>query len=185
MSETSRRGVTFEEVDAHAEALFRLMPKGPPEWAHHDLTFGQLRLLFTLGQSGPVSIGQLADMLGVADATASEFVDRVERRGLAIRIHRADDRRVVDCRLSDEGARLLAEIQGARQGAMRQMFVLLTPDELADFDRLLQIMAERWSAAFPSSASTEGGQQVSHGTRPATPAGAGGRPAPDAGGGPA
>jgi len=126
------------------------MPKAPPEWAHHDLTFGQLRLLFTLGQSGPVSVGQLAEMLGVAAATASEFVDRVERRGLATRSHRADDRRVVECRLSDEGAGLLADIQGARREAMRRMLVVLTADELADFDRLIRLMAERLSAASPS-----------------------------------
>lgn len=132
------------------------MPKGPPDWAHHDLTFGQLRLLFILGQSGPISIGQLADMLGVADATASEFVDRVERRGLAIRSHRADDRRVVDSRLSDEGARLLAEIAGARQEAMRRVLTVLTPEELADVDRLLRVVAERL-AAIQSSASAEGG----------------------------
>lgn len=141
---------------AHARALGRLMPGGPPRWASHDLTFGQLRLLFVLRQSGPVSIGQLADMLGVTAATASEFVDRVERRGLAVRIHRDDDRRVVDCRLSDEGARLLAEIQGARQDAMRRVLALLTQDELAQFDHLLQIMAERLSASSPTSASTEG-----------------------------
>jgi DNA-binding MarR family transcriptional regulator len=156
MTETSGHAATFEEIEAHSQALFGLMPKGPPGWAHHDLTFGQLRLLFTLGGSGPVSVGQLADMLGVTDATASEFVDRLERRGLAVRSHRADDRRVVDCQLSDDGAHLLAEIQGAQQTAMRQMLGLLTADELAQFDRLLQIMAERLSAA-QSSASTQGG----------------------------
>ena len=154
------------------------MPKGPPDWANNDLTFGQLRLLFVLGQSGPVSIGQLADMLGVTDATASEFVDRVERRGLAIRSHRADDRRVVDCRLSDEGARLLAEIRGARREALRQVLALLTAAELAEFDHLLQIMAERLPAASVSTASTEGEPQVNPGTPPASPArDAGGVPA--------
>ncbi len=156
MAETSKDAVTFDDVAAHAQALGRLMPSGPPGWASHDLTFGQLRLLFVLRQSGSVSIGQLADRLGVTDATASEFVDRVERRGLATRIHRADDRRVVDCRLSDDGARLLAEIQGARQDAMRRVLALLAPDELAQFDHLLQIMAERLSASAPTSASTEG-----------------------------
>ena len=154
------------------------MPKGPPDWANNDLTFGQLRLLFVLGQSGPVSIGQLADMLGVTDATASEFVDRVERRGLAIRSHRADDRRVVDCRLSDEGARLLAEIRGARREALRQVLALLTAAELAEFDHLFQIMAERLPAASVSTASTEGEPQVNPGTPPASSA-------RDAGGGPA
>jgi DNA-binding MarR family transcriptional regulator len=147
MAEISGRTVTLDEVDAHTRELFEMMPKGPPEWAHHDMTFGQLRLLFVLGQCGPVSVGQLADKLGVTDATASEFVDRVERRGLAIRSHRADDRRVVDCQLSDDGVRLLSEIQGARQAAMRRVLALLTAQELADFDRLIQIMAERLSAA--------------------------------------
>jgi len=150
MAETPGHAVTLQDVEAHVRALGRLMPKGPPDWAHHDLTFGQLRLLFVLGQSGPVSIGQLAHMMGVTDATASEFVDRVERRGLATRSHRLDDRRVVDCQLSDEGASLLAEIAGARRKAMHQVLAVLAPEELADFDRLIRLMAERLSAASPS-----------------------------------
>ena len=166
----------MDDIEAHVQALGRLMPKGPPDWAHHDLTFGQLRLLFVLGQSGPVSIGQLADMLRVTDATASEFVDRVERRGLAIRSHRTDDRRVVDCRLSDEGVRLLAEIAGARRKAMRQVLAVLTPEELADFDRLIRVMAERLSAALPS-AQTEGGTLVDSGTQPMSPSPGPGGPA--------
>jgi DNA-binding MarR family transcriptional regulator len=177
MAETSGPTVTFGDIEAHVLELGRIMPKGPPDWAYHDLTFGQLRLLFVLGQSGPISIGQLADTLGVADATASEFVDRVERRGLAIRSHRADDRRVVDCRLSDEGALLLAEINGARQEAMRRVLTVLTPEELADVDRLLKVVTERL-AAIQSSASAEGGTRVNSGTPPKTTARA-------AGGGPA
>src|SRR5664280_3243936 len=175
MPEISGRAVTLDEIQAHAEALFQLMPKGPPEWAHHDLTFGQLRLLFVLGESGPVSIGQLADMLRVTDATASEFIDRVERRGLASRSHRADDRRVVDCKLSDEGARLLAEIAGARQVAMRQVLAILTPEELADVDRLLRIVTKRLSAAIQSSASAEGGTHVNSGKPLTSPAHKAGR----------
>lgn len=177
MAERSGRPVTFDEVEAHTEALFELMPKGPPGWAHHDLTFGQLRLLFMLGESGPVSIGQLADMLGVTDATASEFVDRLERRGLAARSHRADDRRVVDCGLSDEGVRMLAEIQGARQAAMRKLLALLTAEELTQFDNLIQIMAGRMSAVLPSFASAKGGSNVNSVRPPASPArdGGGGR----------
>jgi DNA-binding MarR family transcriptional regulator len=166
----------LDDIEGHVQELGRLMPKEPPDWAHHDLTFGQLRLLFVLGQSGPVSIGQLADMLRVTDATASEFVDRVERRGLAIRSHRADDRRVVDCKLSDEGVRLLSEIAGARRKALRQVLVVLAPEELADFDRLIRLMAERLSAALPS-AQTEGGTLVDFGTQPMSPARGGGGPA--------
>jgi|ERR1035437_744389 DNA-binding MarR family transcriptional regulator len=176
MAEASGPAVTLDDIEAHVQELGRLMPKGPPDWAHHDLTFGQLRLLFVLGQSGPVSIGRLANLLGVANATASEFVDRVERRGLAIRSHRADDRRVVDCKLSDEGVRLLAEVAGARRKAMRQILAVLAPDELTDFDRLIRLMAERLSAALPS-AQTEGGTFVDSGTQPMSPSPGYGGPA--------
>jgi DNA-binding MarR family transcriptional regulator len=147
MAETSGHTVTVDEVEAHLQALVQLMPKGPPDWANNELTFGQLRLLFTLGQRGPVSIGQLAEMLGVTAATASELVDRVERRGLVRRHHRADDRRVVECELGDEGTRLLAQIAGARQQATRLMVAVLTQEELTDFDRLLGVMGERLAAA--------------------------------------
>jgi hypothetical protein len=51
---------------------------------------------------------------------------------------------------------------------------LLTAQELADFDRLLQIMAERLSVAIQSSVSTEGGTQVnSEMSRPSAAPGAG------------
>ena len=186
MAEASRHAITFDDIEAHVQVLFDLTAKGPPGWAHYDMTFGQLRLLFVLGRSGPVSIGQLADMLGVTDATASEFVDRVERRGLAIRSHRADDRRVVDCNLSDEGARLLAEISGARRAGIRRALAVLTPEELAELDRLFVIVAERLSAAPTPPTSREGATHVNSGTPPTSPArSAGGGPAHDAGGGPA
>jgi len=178
MPEPSGPAITLDEVDRHTQALFELLPKPQPKWANHDMTFGQLRLLFVLGQAGQVSIGQLADKLGVTNATASELIDRVERRGLVLRMHRADDRRVVDCKLSEDGALLLAQIQGTRQQSMRRVLGLLTAQELAEFDRLLQIMAERLSTAIQSSVSTEGGTQVnSEMSRPSPKPGAGeGRP---------
>ena len=147
MTETSGHAISVEEIEAHIQALVRLMPKGSPDWAKNDLTFGQLRLLFTLGQSGPISIGQLAEMLGVTAATASELVDRVERRGLVSRRHRADDRRVVESQLSEEGVQLLVQIAGTRQQATREALSVLDEEELADLGRLLRAMAERLAAA--------------------------------------
>jgi DNA-binding MarR family transcriptional regulator len=178
VTETSAPLVTLDETVAHVQALLQVARKEPPLWAQYDLRFGQLRLLFVLAQSGPVSIGHLAGMLGVTDATASEIVDRLERRGLAIRSHRADDRRVVECLLSDAGSRLLADVTGARREALRASLSVLNASELAQLDALLQVMADRLSAASPSSASTEGATKVNLGTPPGNSAG-------DAGGGPA
>ena len=167
MAEVSGRDHTFDEIEAHIQALGQLLPNRPPAWTRHDLTFGQLRLLFKLRQSGPVSIGELADLLGVTDATASELVDRVERRGLVIRVHRADDRRVVDCQLSDEGVRLLAQVAGARREGLRQALTVLTPDELAQFDRLLWLMAERLKGLTPVNLTAQPANPVPDGEGPA------------------
>jgi DNA-binding MarR family transcriptional regulator len=178
MGERSGPVVTIEDALAHVQALFQAVRRGPPPWAQHDLRFGQLRLLFVLAQAGPVSIGHLAGMLGITDATASEIVDRLVRRGLVIRSHRADDRRVVECRLSDAGASMLADIAGARREALRAPLSVLTASELAQLDGLLLIIAERLSALPPTLASTEGESQVDHGTPPTSPAPyAGRRPA--------
>jgi DNA-binding MarR family transcriptional regulator len=169
MAEVSGHTLSFEEIEAHVQALGKLLPNRPPAWTDHDLTFGQLRLLFKLRQSGPVSIGDLADALEVTAATASELIDRVERRGLVIRSHREDDRRVVECRLSDEGLRLLTQIAGARREGLRHALAVLTPPELAQFDRLLCAMSERLSAASSSTATSEGATQMDFRAQPASP----------------
>lgn len=145
MAEASLPAVTIDEIVICVQALVRAARSGPPPWASHDLTFGQLRLLFVM-QSGAISIGRLAEMLGVTDATASEIVDRLVRRGLATRNHRPDDRRVVECVLSEDGARLLAEVGGARREVLRRALAVLEPDELAQFDGLLRTIAERLTA---------------------------------------
>jgi DNA-binding MarR family transcriptional regulator len=169
MAEASDRDALTDSVVAHARALFQAARRGPPHWVQYDLNFGQLRLLFFLAQNGPVSVGQLAETLGVSNATASEIVDRLERRGLATRSHRSDDRRVVECRLSDDGARLLSEIAGARREALRRALALLTLDELAVLDHLLATIAQRSPAATAPPTQAQGDAMTANSERDTTP----------------
>jgi DNA-binding MarR family transcriptional regulator len=144
MTEASARPPTTEEIGAHVERLMALVPNPePPDWLTANLTFGQLRVLFLLRDGRPVSIGTLAERLGVSLASASETIDRIERHELVVREHRADDRRVVECRLSERGVRLLADIAGVRLAGLRRMLGVLTPDERSEFDRLIRIIATR------------------------------------------
>ena len=115
-------------------------------WLTRDLTFGQVRLLVNVRKHGPITMSRLAEILDVTPATTSGLIDRLERHGLVERSHRADDRRVVHCSLTADGERLVREMAGARLDAMRGMLAVLTPDELAQFDHLLSIVAERLSA---------------------------------------
>jgi DNA-binding MarR family transcriptional regulator len=161
MTEASVRAPTIEEIATHLEQVIQLDPApSPPDWVTANLTFGQLRVLFLLRDVEPVSIGTLADRLGVSLASASEAIDRIERRQLVVRHHGQDDRRVVECRLSERGEQLVEEIAGIRLEGMRRLLGVLTPEELTEFDRLIRLIGARLEAArafTPSSPTPRGG----------------------------
>ncbi len=113
-----------------------------------DLTFGQARLLFLLDREGPQPMGRVAHIFDLSSTASTGFVERVERHGLVERRHRSDDRRVVECALTDAGRRTVEELSGVRIDAMRQALSVLEPDELEAFHRLIrQVLARRVRAA--------------------------------------
>jgi DNA-binding MarR family transcriptional regulator len=98
----------------HAHRMLR-------EWAEvelegldlHPRDFG---VLATLSADEPCSQSQLAVRLGVTPAAVLMFLDELEPKGLVTRLRRADDRRVHDISLTDEGRRRL---KAARRAAAR------------------------------------------------------------------
>jgi DNA-binding MarR family transcriptional regulator len=119
----------------------------PADWPARDVTLGQLKTLFMLRGQGPLSIGHIAEAFGIGAAAASGYIERIERHGLLERRHRTDDRRVVECHLTESGAQLLEQLAGMRIDAMRQALGVLTPEELAEFDRLITMIASRLTPA--------------------------------------
>jgi DNA-binding MarR family transcriptional regulator len=117
-----------------------------PEWFAHELTFAQMRLLFLLERHGPSPVGHVAEWFGVGLPAASGIIDRVEKHGLVERRHRLDDRRVVECSLTDAGRQLLDDITGIQRRRLRQLLSVLTEAELADFARLLSTVRDRVQA---------------------------------------
>jgi DNA-binding MarR family transcriptional regulator len=88
-------------------------------------------------------MSRIAEWLGVGLPTASGIVERVERHGLVARQHRVDDRRVVDCQLTEAGRGLIDQIYGMRLEMMRQFLGVLNEEELARMAGLLKIVLER------------------------------------------
>jgi len=117
-----------------------------PGWVAQDLTFGQMRLLFLLNKHGPSPMSRVAEWLGVGLPAASGVVDRVERHGLVTREHRHDDRRVVECALTDQGRLLIEEMGGMRREMLSRTVEVLSDEELADFGRLIATILERLRA---------------------------------------
>lgn len=127
----------------HLLVAFRPRHGGPSSWPARDITLGQLRTLFMIRSEGPISIGRIAESFGIGAAAASGYVERIERHGLVERRHRTDDRRIVDCHLTESGRRLLDELAGGQIEAVRRALGVLSPQERIELDRLLTIIAAR------------------------------------------
>ena len=130
-------------------SAFQVVPRElpPVPAAVRDLTLGQMRLLFLLHREGPQPMGRIGEILGLSTTASSGFVARIERHGLVERRHRSDDRRVVECVLTDAGRRFLHGVSGMRLDLVRQRLATLDPIELVEFGRLLRLIAERAAAA--------------------------------------
>ena len=138
-----------DSLTTTAEAMlgaFNVVPRDVPPVPARDLTLGQIRLLFLLLREGPQPMGGIADVFDLSSTASSGFVARIERHGLVERRHRSDDRRVVECALTDAGNRFLHGISGMRIDLIRQRLAVLEPDELDEFARLLRLISDRAEA---------------------------------------
>lgn len=102
------------------------------------LTHPQYLVMLALWESAPRSLGALAAELAMEPATLSPLVKRLEAQGRVVRRRRADDERVLDIDLTDEGRTLRAaalEVPGKimqRVGADEHSLIALR-DGLAPF----------------------------------------------------
>jgi DNA-binding MarR family transcriptional regulator len=131
------------DVATRLLAAFHGMPREVPPAPARDLTLGQIRLLFLLLRDGPQPMGRIAEVFDLSTTASSGFVARIERHGLIQRRHRSDDRRIVDCWLTDAGRNFLQGISGIRLDLIRHRLATLDHDELAELGRLLRLVRER------------------------------------------
>jgi DNA-binding MarR family transcriptional regulator len=146
MSEVPARQLELENLIETLSAVWGHGSPDVPGWVAEELTFGQMRLLFYVSKTGPSTMSRIAEWLGVGLPTASGTVDRLEKHGLVARQHRLDDRRVVECQLTDAGRRLIEEIAGVQRKMMRDTLGVLSVDEMGEMARLISIVLERLQA---------------------------------------
>jgi len=101
------------------------------EWLAVDLTLPQVKVLYLLYSSGRRSMRPLAEGLGVALPTLTPIVDRLVERGLVERETDPQDRRLVVCRLTPQGADTVERLQQVGRERFRALLDALSLDELA------------------------------------------------------
>ena len=70
------------------------------------LTHPQYLVMLALWERSPRSLGELADELAMEPATLSPLVKRLEAQGRVTRARRADDERILDIALTQDGVEL-------------------------------------------------------------------------------
>lgn len=83
------------------------------------LTHPQYLVMLALWEESPRSLSELADLLAIDPATLSPLVKRLESQGRVARSRRADDERVLEITLTEEGRELRAQAVEVPQQIMR------------------------------------------------------------------
>ena len=93
-------------------------------------------------RSGDQSAGDIADTLGVAASTVTGITDRLVRQGLIERREDTADRRVVRLTLTADGRRLTTEVGEVSRTYLREVFALLSDEQLEVLVRSFENLAD-------------------------------------------
>ncbi len=118
---------------------------------HHPgaLSQAQYQVLFELLQRGALPAGELATVLEVSPASATQMLDRLADGGLVERVRSEQDRRIVVSRLSDAGRLVCEQRRAAIEPLWRDMLAGFSAAELQTAAAVL----DRLSALFERLAS--------------------------------
>jgi len=139
----SQKKEQIEHILQLGEKAFReLVPMLPTEWLQLDLTMPQLKVVLLLFLNGPSRMSEIASALGVSLATATGVVDRLVEREIVVRESLPDDRRVVLCRLSDKGEKMIGGLWHLARERLRELLEVVEPAKLALVTEALEALLE-------------------------------------------
>jgi DNA-binding MarR family transcriptional regulator len=98
----------------------------------------QSRALGVLSKHGEMRLSALAEHLRIAPRSATEVIDDLEKRGLAVRRPDPSDRRATLVTLTPEGISTVRDINEARAAEGERLFAGLDPADRADLTRILR-----------------------------------------------
>jgi DNA-binding MarR family transcriptional regulator len=126
-------------------ALWRLLRINTHPVRRGEITPEQYWLLKLLNKQGELSIGELAEALGVTGSSVTTACKRLEKAGLLNRTRQADgqDERVVLVTLTTQGREQIEGWQQERRNELSKMLAPLSPAEQAELQRLIERILEQ------------------------------------------
>ncbi len=133
-----QRKQLVEEFLAQLGALRRLSHgSGEHMLGRCGLTRSQIAVLFAFKHQSYITVGEMADRLGVSGGAATQMVEIMVKRGLLERSHDDADRRVTRLALTDAGRELSAEVKTLVSAHIASLLEGLDEDELVQLVALL------------------------------------------------
>ncbi|MDM8001010.1 MAG: MarR family transcriptional regulator [Dehalococcoidia bacterium] len=134
---------TVQSLQERLEELeFAITPIIPHDWLTTDLTMPQLKVMVILWREGPARMSELASGLAVTLATATGVVDRLVEKGYVVREGLPGDRRVVICRLSQEGQEFMKALWLSGRVQIGRILEVMTPEQLRIVAQGLEVFIE-------------------------------------------
>jgi DNA-binding MarR family transcriptional regulator len=99
-------------------------------WMTLSLSTTQVKSLFCIVENERISSKKLADMLDVTPANVTGIVDKLIEQGFVRRVENSEDRRVVFLETTDEGKKLLTNLEQMATEHTTKMLSGLSEDEL-------------------------------------------------------
>ena len=104
--------------------------------------YNVLRILRGKGREG-ASCSEISERMVTKDSDITRLLDRLESSGLISREREAKDRRIIIARITDDGLRLLSELDKPVAACHRRQLGHLGEKRLAALSKLLEAVRER------------------------------------------
>ncbi len=136
--------MTTEKLAEDLLTLWRILRGLSHPVRRAEMTPEQYWLLRLLNRAGSLSVGELANELGITTSSATVACKRLEKAGLLTRERWADDERIVRVALTEQG---LAQIDAWRQRKRESLTDLLSVLDQHDQHELQRIIERVLEAA--------------------------------------
>ena len=106
------------------------------------MTPQQYWLLRQLRRDGPLSIGELAQALGITTGSATVACKRLEKAGLLTRERQAEDERIVRVALTEQGRVQIDDLRLKKREALAQWLNVLDQREQEELHGMVERLLE-------------------------------------------
>lgn len=130
----------------------RLMGAHAAEFTALDITMAQAKLLYVVSAGGELSMSEIAQRLGVTVSTASGAVDHLVGIGFLARSDDPANRRQVRVSVTELGTDTLEQVRELSTRQLRQLFEVLSDDDLEVVEQAIRIMSDAVGRSAASAA---------------------------------